>query len=156
MVRVVNRSAASAEVGIEAFDATDRAYERMRLSLGGYSSAQFDSTDLEQGNAAKGLTGSTGPGEGDWWLELTSGSDIEALSYVDTAAGPLSALRGTAGVETETGMRYEAVLLWDESGELRLLNAGGEPVSVRLSGTDDAGYSGNEVELTLKPWARGR
>ena len=152
VVRVVNRSAASAEVGIEAFDATDRAYERMRLSLGGYSSAQFDSTDLEQGNAAKGLTGSTGPGEGDWWLELTSGSDIEALSYVDMAAGPLSALRGTAGVETETGMRYEA-LLWDESGELRLLNAGGEPVSVRLSGTDDAGYSGNDVELTLKPWS---
>ena len=152
VVRVVNRSAASAEVGIDAFDATDRAYERMRLSLGGHSSAQFDSTDLEQGNAAKGLTGSTGPGEGDWWLELTSGSDIEALSYVDTAAGPLSALRGTAGVETETGMRYEAVLLWDESGELRLLNAGGEPVSVRLSGTDDAGYSGNEVELTLARW----
>ena len=152
VVRVVNRSAASAEVGIEAFDATDRAHEDLRLSLGGYSSAQFDSTDLEQGNAAKGLAGSTGPGEGDWWLELTSGSDIEALSYVDTAAGPLSALRGTAGVETETGMRYEA-LLWDESGELRLLNAGGEPVSVRLSGTDDAGYSGNEVELTLKPWS---
>ena len=152
VVRVVNRSAASAEVGIEAFDATDRAHEDLRLSLGGYSSAQFDSTDLEQGNAAKGLTGSTGPGEGDWWLELASGSDIEALSYVDTAAGPLSALRSTAGVETETGMRYEA-LLWDESGELRLLNASGEPVSVRLSGTDDAGYSGNEVELTLVPWS---
>ena len=152
VVRVVNRSAASAEVGIEAFDATDRAHEDLRLSLGGYSSAQFDSTDLEQGNAAKGLTGSTGPGEGDWWLELTSGSDIEALSYVDTAAGPLSALRSTAGVETETGMRYEA-LLWDESGELRLLNASGEPVSVRLSGTDDAGCSGNEVELTLVPWS---
>ncbi len=152
MVRVVNRSAATAEVEIDAFDATDRAYERLRLSLGGESSAELDSADLEQGNAEKDLTGSTGPGEGDWWLELASGSDIEALSYVDWASGPLSALRGTAGAETDTGMRYEAVLLAGEAGELRLLNAGGETVEVRVSATDDAGASGGQAELTLAPW----
>ena len=152
VVRVVNRSAASAEVSIEAFDATDRAYEELRLALEAESSAEFDATDLEQGNAEKGLTGSTGPGEGDWWLELRSESDIEVLSYVETASGPLSALRGTAGVETDTGMRYEA-LLWGESGEVRLLNAGGELAEVRLSGTDDAGSSGGAVELTLAPWS---
>ena len=152
VVRVVNRSAATAEVEIDAFDATARAYERLRLSLGGESSAELDSADLEHGNAEKDLTGSTGPGEGDWWLELASGSDIEVLSYVDSASGPLSALRGTAGVETETGMRYEAVLLAGEAGELRLLNAGGERVEVRVSGTDDAGASGGQAELTLAPW----
>ena len=152
LVRVVNRSADSAEVGIDAFDATDRAYERLELTLAGEASGQFDSSDLEQGNAEKGLEGSTGPGEGDWWLELSSASDIELVSYVDTASGPLSALRGTSGVETESGMRYEA-LLWDESGEVRLLNAGGEPAEVRLSGTDDAGSSGGAVELTLAPWS---
>ena len=151
VVRVVNRSPEAAEVSIEAFDATDRAYERSRLSLGGHSSEQFDSMDLELGNSEKGLEGSTGSGEGDWWLELTSGSDIEVLSYVDMATGPLSAVRGTAGVETGTGMRYEA-LLAGESGELRLLNAGGGAVAVRVSGTDDAGAPGGEVELTLAPW----
>ena len=152
LVRVVNRSADSAEVGIDAFDATDRAYEELRLALEAESSAEFDATDLEQGNAAKGLTGSTGPGEGDWWLELTSASDIEVLSYVDTASGPLSAVRGTAGVETESGMRYEAVLLSGEASELRLLNAGGEMVEVRVSGTDDGGAPGGPVEVTLEPW----
>ena len=152
MVRVVNRSLASAEVEIEAFDATDRAYERLELALGGEASGQFDSTDLEQGNAEKGLSGSTGAGEGDWWLELSSGSDIEVLSHVDTATGPQSALRGTRGTETATGMRYEA-LLRGESGELRLLHAGGEPMEVRVSGVDDAGSSGGEVELTLSPWS---
>ena len=152
LVRVVNRSADSAEVSIDAFDATDRAYERLELTLAGEASGQFDSSDLEQGNAEKGLEGSTGPGEGDWWLELSSASDIELVSYVDTASGPLSALRGTAGVETESGMRYEA-LLWGESGEVRLLNAGGGAVAVRLSGTDDAGSSGGAVELTLAPWS---
>ena len=152
LVRAVNRSADSAEVGIDAFDATDRAYERLELTLAGEASGQFDSSDLEQGNAEEGLEGSTGPGQGDWWLELSSASDIELLSYVDTASGPLSALRGTSGVETESGMRYEA-LLWGESGEVRLLNAGGEPAEVRLSGTDDAGSSGGAVELTLAPWS---
>ncbi len=124
----------------------------MRLALGAESSARFDSTDLEQGNAENGLAGSTGPGEGDWWLELSSASDIEVLSYVDTATGPLSGVRGTVGRETATGMRYEAVLLSGESGELRLLNAGGAAVEVRVTGTDDAGASGGEVEVTLAPW----
>ena len=151
VVRVVNGSADSAKVLIEAFDATDRAYERLELTLAGEASGQFDSSDLEQGNAAKGLTGSTGPGEGDWWLELSSASDIELVSYVDTASGPLSALRGTSGVETESGMRYE--VLWGESGEVRLLNAGRELAEVRLSGVDDAGSSGGAVELTLAPWS---
>ena len=49
-------------------------------------------------------------------------------------------------------MRYEA-LLWGESGEVRLLNAGGEPVSVRVSGRNDAGSPGGEAELTLAPWS---
>ena len=151
-VRVVNRSPGSAEVSIDAFDATDRGYEELRLALEAESSARFDSTDLEQGNAENGLTGSTGSGEGDWWLELTSASDIEVLSYVDTATGPLSALRGAAGVETDTGMRYEAVLLSGAAGELRLLNPGGAAVEVRVTGTDDAGSSGGEVEVTLEPW----
>ena len=150
LVRVVNRSAASAEVSIDAYDATDRAYERLELTLAGEASGQFDSSDLERGSAEKGLTGSTGPGEGDWWLELSSASDIELVSYVDTASGPLSALRGTSGVETESGMRYEA-LLWGASGEVRLLNAGGAPAEVRLSGVDDAGSSGGAAELTLAP-----
>ena len=152
LVRVVNRTAESAHVGIEAFDATDRSYERLELALEGQASSQFDSADLEQGAAENGLSESTGPGEGDWWLELSSESEIEVLSHVDTASGPLSALRGTAGSETAGGMRYEA-LLRGGSGELRLLNAGGEPVTVLLSGVDDAGSSGGEAELALEPWA---
>ena len=152
LVRVVNRTAESAHVGIEAFDATDRAHERLELALEGRASSQFDSADLEQGAAENGLSESTGPGEGDWWLELSSESEIEVLSHVDTASGPLSALRGTAGSETAGGMRYEA-LLRGGSGELRLLNAGGEPVAVRLTGVDDAGVSGGGAELTLAPWS---
>ena len=151
LVRVVNRASAPAEVTIEAYDATDRLREEVRLSLGSEASAEFDSADLEHGNAGTGLAGSTGAGEGDWWLELWSGSEIEVLSYLETAAEMLSPLRGTAGAETASGMRYEALLL-DGSGELRLLNAGAAPAEVRITGVDDAGLAGGAVDVTVAPW----
>ena len=47
----------------------------------------FNSGDLEQGNADKGLTGATGSGEGSWRLALTSPLDIEVLSYLRTLGG---------------------------------------------------------------------
>ena len=152
LVRVVNRSASVAEVLIEPVNETDRAYQRLRLSLAAEASSEFDSMDLEHGGAEKGLAGSAGSGEGDWWLELASGSDIEVLSYVEAAGGPLSAVRGASGVETANGMHYETALLWGESGELWLLNAGAEIVKARVSGTDDAGASGGPAEFELDPW----
>ncbi len=152
LVRVVNRGPEAAEVSVDAFDATERRYETLGLSLGAASSSEFGSMDLEQGNEDKGLSGSTGAGEGDWWLELSSGSDIEVLSYLGAGGGLLSPVRGAAGAETSSGMRYEALLLGD-SGQLRLLNAGGEPTTVRVTGTDDAGAPGGAVRLALSPWA---
>ena len=58
----------------------------------------FNSKDLEDGNAGKGLTGSAGPGQGDWRLELTSELDIEALSYIRTTDGFLTAMHDTVPV----------------------------------------------------------
>ena len=44
----------------------------LALSGGADEVASFNSDDLELGIAAKGLTGSTGAGEGDWRLDLSS------------------------------------------------------------------------------------
>ena len=60
--------------------------------------AHFNSNDLEQGNVGKGLTGSTGAGEGDWRLELSSDADIEVLSYIRTTDGFLTAMHDVAPV----------------------------------------------------------
>ena len=67
-VRVANRSAEAGTLSIEAYDASDRAFEAVTLSVGGGATAHFNSDDLEVGNPAKGLTGSTGAGTGtgDW------------------------------------------------------------------------------------------
>ena len=93
-VRVVNRSGDAREVRIEAFDHTDREYGPLALALGADEVASFNSDDLELGNAAKGLTGSTGSGEGDWWLELSSeeDGDIEVWAYIRTTDGFLASM----------------------------------------------------------------
>ena len=85
--RVVNRSDVAGEVRIEAFNGTEWSYEAVTLAIGANETAHFNSNDLELGNRAKGLTGSTGAGEGDWRLELTSELDVEVLSYVRTVGG---------------------------------------------------------------------
>ena len=106
--RVVNRSDAAGEVRIEAFDHTPWTYAALTLSVGARQTRHFNSEDLELGNPGKGLAGSTGAGQGDWRLELTSELDIEVLSYVRTVGGQgyVTPMYDTAAQESEGRMRY--------------------------------------------------
>ena len=74
-------------------------YGPLTLSIGGGETLRFNSNDLEDGNADKGLSGGTGPGKGEWRLELSSDLDIEALSYIRTSDGFLTAMHDTAPAE---------------------------------------------------------
>ncbi len=158
LVRVINRSDAAGEVRIEAFDGTELAYEALTLALRANEAAQFDSNDLELGNTAKGLTGSTGAGEGDWRLELTSDLDIEVLSYVRAAGDRLSPMHEAAAREPD-GLRRHYVPIFhsaEQEGQesrLHLFNAGESETRVSIAGTDDAGDNAPEgrVALTLNP-----
>ncbi len=125
-MRVVNRGGQAGEVRIEAFDDTDREYDVVTLAVGAGEAAHFNSDDLEDGNADKGPTGSTGAGTGTWRLELTSALDIEVLSYVRTADGFLTAMHD---VVPRDGTRYRVAVLnpggnADQVSQLRLVNAG--------------------------------
>ncbi|MCY4011095.1 MAG: DUF1588 domain-containing protein [Gammaproteobacteria bacterium] len=142
-VRVVNRSDRAGEVSVAAHDDTDRSYPAVTLSIGANETRHFNSDDLEAGNAGKGLSGSTGAGEGDWRLELASGLDIEVLSYIRTADGFLTAMHDVA---PRQGTRHRVAVFNPGSNAnqrslLRIVNAGGEAAQVAISGTDDAGAS---------------
>ena len=151
-VRVINRSESTAEITIRAHDETDWEYEPLTLSLDSGQVAHFNSDDLEQGNAGKGLTGSTGAGEGDWRLELPSDSDIEVLSYIRTTDGFLTAMHDVAPV---SGRRHRVAIFNPGSNtaqvsRLRLVNAGEEAAAVTIVGADDRGLSpGGEVLVTI-------
>ena len=55
-------------------------------------SLQFNSTDLEEGAPAKGITQGIGGGDGHWRLAMKSGLAIRATAYVRTDEGFLTAM----------------------------------------------------------------
>ena len=140
-VRVINRSEAGGEVAIAAIDDAGLRVETPVLSLDANETAHFNSGDLEQGNASKGLTGGTGAGTGDWRLELSSDLDIEVLAYIRTEDGFLTAMHDMV----ERGATGHRVALFNpgrnrnQKSLLRLINPGTEQAGVTISGIDDAG-----------------
>ena len=152
LVRVINRTDADGDVHIKAFNDTQWGYAPLVLPLGAGESVQFDSYDLEQGNPGRGLAGGTGPGVGDWRLELSSDLDIEVLSYVRAWDGLLTSMHDVAPGD---GTRYR-VANFDPQDDpeqeslLRLINPGSTPAQVTISGADSFDTSpGGEVSVTI-------
>ena len=172
-VRVINRSGQDGDVAIAAIDDSGWHAPGIMLAIGGNETAHFNSNDLEQGNAGKGLSGGTGSGQGDWRLELSSDLEIEVLAYVRTTDGFLTAMhdvveRGLTGQSPQPGSAWGSpshehrVAIFNPGRNrnqvslLRLINPGAEDVEVTVTGIDDAGTAsageGGEagaVRLTL-------
>ncbi len=151
-VRVINHAAEAGEVTIEAVDDTGMRLGPITLSVDAGATAHFNSGDLEDGNADKGLPTGVGSGEGDWRLVLDSDLDFEALSYIRTADGFLTAMHDTVPVRDGA---YEVAIFNPGSNPnqvsgLRLVNLGAEDAQVTITGIDDAGVSpGSTVALTV-------
>ena len=151
-VRVINRSSEAGEVEIQAFDETDRDYETVTLDVGAGETAPFNSEDVESGNPEKGLTGSTGAGEGDWRLELSSELDIEVLAYIRTTDGFVTAMHDLAPIVDGV---HRVVFLnpasnTEQVSRLRLVNPGEGDATVTITGIDSAGESpGDPVSATV-------
>ena len=155
-VRVVNRSAETGEVRIDAFDDEGGSYGPVVLSIDSGAVVHFNSDDLEDGNAAKGLSSGVGPGEGAWRVELSSELDIEVLSYVRTSDGFLTSMHDT--VPSEGGRHWVAFFNPGSNSAqvslLRLINQGEEEAEVSIVGVDDRGNSpGSEVTTTISAGA---
>ena len=151
-VRVINRSDDAGEVTVRAFDETDRAFETLSLEIGASEVRHFNSDDLELGNTGKGLTGSTGAGQGDWRLELTSALELQVLSYIRTVDGLLTAMHDIA---PRSAKRHRVAVFnpgsnVNQRSLLRLVNSGSEAARVAVVGIDGNGASpGSEVVATV-------
>lgn len=99
-LRISNTGAASGLVTITAKDDSGAAAAgSISTTLGAGKSIQLTSTDLENGNSAKGLTGSLGVGSGKWILTVTgeiSGMEVTNLNRNNTS-GTLSNLDRPVG-----------------------------------------------------------
>lgn len=150
VVRIENRSATSGEVRVAARDDAGRRTEAGVVALAGGAAVEFDMRALESGDAALGLTG-TGPGQGDWRLELSTALDIEARAYARTGDF-LTSLHDARLLSRE----LELALFHPGSetarrSMLRLANAGAERAALTVRGIDDAGAAGGPVTVELGP-----
>ena len=152
IAQVLNRSAEAGEVRIVAVDDSGRRYGPLTLSIGANGTAHVTSADLENGNADKGLFGATGPGVGDWRLELSSALDIEALSYVRASDGLVTAMHDVAPSE---GTAHRVPLFnpasdFEQESRLRLINPGRAPAEVAITGIDSRGKApGDGVAVSI-------
>ena len=143
-VRVVNRSGASGDVFIEAVDDAGVRFGPGRLRLGARRALHFDSSELQDGHAAKGFAGIGQPTVGDWRLEVASALDIEVLSYVRAEDGlvtPMHDIAREAG-HSAGGLPSFGVFDSAEGGGsiLRVVNTEAERARWTTGGYDDRGH----------------
>ena len=142
VARVLNRSDMAGTVLVEAVDETGRTFGPVALSLSAGAAAQFDSADLENGNAEIGLVEGLGPPtRGSWRLLLWSVLDIEVLAYVRAPDGFLTAAHAEL---PRTGDSLSAFLFNPRSNRmqrssLRAFNPGAAAARMSVWGVDDAG-----------------
>ena len=155
VARIVNRSARSGQVAIRAIDAQGRAYPAGALALAAGQTVEVNSTELEQGDAERGLTGltATGVDQRNWRLLLTSDLDIRASAYIEASDGLFGSFHEcvSAAATTTDAQPTHEVLLFNSAGHadgvsrLRLINSAAAPANVRIRGLDDAGRPGAAV-----------
>ena len=152
-VRIINRSDQAGSVRITAIDDTGDRHGPITLNFESNETVNFNSRELEQGNASKGLSGGVGNGEGNWRLEFDSTLDVSTLAYIRTSDGFVTGMHDVA----PSTDRIHRVRFFNpgsnnrQISRLRLINPGTSPAEIEITGRDDAGESapGGTVGLTL-------
>ena len=140
-IRIANLSNRAGQVAITAIDDAGTASPEVILSIGALATRGFQSSDLEYGNAAKGLPEGVGAGQGDWRLELVTDVEILPLAYVRTGQGFVTSMYRLVA---KTAGRHEVPTFnpgsnTNQVSRLRLINPGDAPAAVAIIGHDDAG-----------------
>ena len=149
-VRIVNRSDEAGTVEIHAIDDSGTRFGPVYLSLGPEETENFNSDDLETGNADKGLPEGVGDGEGNWRLELDTDLDIDPLGYIRTESGFVTSLHDV--VEDGIGAVHHVVFFNPASNrlqrsQLRIINLSEMENDVVIEGRDDDGRAPPEGHL---------
>ena len=154
-VRITNVSSDENESGTVDVFATDDSGRRVgpvTLPLEPGGSVHFNSSDLEQGAPAKGITQGVGTGSGNWRLTFTSKLWIDASAFVRTRDGFLTSMHDIG--RSFRGRHHLPIFNpasnTRQRSHLRLVNSSDRDVNVRVAGVDDSGNaSSDEVRLTL-------
>ena len=118
----------------------------------------FNSTDLENGNPAKGIDRGIGSGEGDWYVQLSADFDFVVTSYIRTKDGFVTAMGNTLvpvdGADFGAACAFEASFFnpasnTNQVSSLRIVEYDAVETDVRILGFDDDGDVYGPVDLTV-------
>ena len=157
--RLINRSDRSGTVRVWAIDDAGTTAGSFDLSLQARQTVHFNSNDLENGNASKGIPEGVGTGTGDWRLRFDTDLDLNVLAYVRTGRGFLTSMHDLVlrqAASGPLGNRYVVPIFNPASNnnqvsKLRLVNLADAAAEVTLSAFDDNGEPapGGDVQLSL-------
>ena len=142
-VRIINESDESGSVRILAFDDGGAAAEPIEIQLGANQAVHFNSDDLENVNAAKGINAGIGsPVQGDWRLDIESALDVRVLAFVRTGDGFLTAMHDVLPRDANgelVAWIFNPPSNTTSQSKLRLINTGLNLEVLNISAEDDAG-----------------
>ncbi|MBO6557754.1 MAG: hypothetical protein JJ957_14705 [Pseudomonadales bacterium] len=142
-IRVVNTSALTANVTISGVDDDGNIAPNgdVTFTLAGKAAKQMLSSDLEDGNANKGLSGSLGQGSGRWQLTVAADQEIRVMSLVRTPDGFLTNLSRVAPQSGNNSALYivNPGSNQNQASSLRFVNASNNTAAVSVNGFDDNG-----------------
>ncbi len=157
VLRIGNGTGKSGSAEIVAIDDAGARTGPVTLELNPWAAVELTATELQSGNAAKGLANGFGNLSGDVRLLIDSDVAIVPSAYVRSGGGALAAVHDTVLEATEPGRyRYDVAIFHPsanvtQQSRLRLINPGGPAARILIEARDDAGMaaSGGTVELTL-------
>ena len=159
--RIINHSNRGGTVRIHGTDDTGRSRGPITLSIGAEATQHFNSSDLERGNASKGLPRGLGDGSGRWRIRLESDLDIEVAAYIRTGAGFLASVHDVVTTVNVGGETVHRVPIFNPGSNrqqvswLRVANLTGRRVNVTIEGRDDAGRAAPVGQVRLSLSANG-
>lgn len=132
-------------------------YGPITYALEPLNSIHFNSTDIEEGNLAKGLESGLGDGRGWWRLQLKSSTPIFATSYVRTDDGFLTSIHDTAIDIGDEETLFFLIPIFNpasnrnQQSHLRITNLSKETNNFDIGGIDDAGvFSPESVRFSIQ------
>lgn len=134
-------------------DSGRRSGGTLDFTLNANESKQLNSQDLEFGNAAKGVAGGLGSGEGNWRLFVLTDLELKPMGLIRTPDGFLTTIHDTVSTQ---GLTWRVPIFnpasnTDQQSILRIVNPNNAAVSLVIEGMDDTGQPapGGSVSITL-------
>jgi hypothetical protein len=157
-IRITNGSSAPATVSLFPIDDAGNIKPIVNIALNGYETKTFNSIDLENGNASKGLPLGIGQGIGNWRMFFISDSSISVMGLVRSpSTGFLNSVHDLTPAYISRTLHELAMFNParnpNQQSKVRLSNNTELPNTFIINGIDDSGKDAGNVSIIVPPFA---